>query len=112
MEPRALAVTPRLLILAAEPKWLAVADQVAVPKSLLLHATHVPVPVLESLEAKLVAVCSESVDQAAELKSPELAILVQVTAESVETSVLAVALKPLLAVLLLFAHLFWMASRV
>jgi hypothetical protein len=41
-----------------------------------------------------------------------LAILVQATAESVEISVLAAALKPLLAVLSWFAHLFWMASRV
>lgn len=75
MEPRALAVIPRLLILAAEPKWL-VADvaQAAEPKSLLLLAIHVPEPVL----VRLVAVFSESVDLAAEAKSL-LAMLVQVT---------------------------------
>ena len=78
MEPRALAVTPRLLILAAEPKWLAVADQVAVPKSLLLLAIHVPEPVLVSELERPVAVFSASVDLAAEAKSL-LAMLVQVT---------------------------------
>lgn len=111
MEPRALAVTPRLLILAAEPKWLAVADQAAEPKSLLLHAIHVPVPVLESVVAKLVAVCSESVDQAAELKSPVLVILVQVVTAGLLDQ--AAALKPALAVRLQFAvPQFWMVSRV
>jgi hypothetical protein len=48
--------------------------------------------------------------QAAELKSLLLlVILVQVTAESVETSVQAVALKPLLPALSLYALQFWMA---
>ena len=79
MEPRALAVIPRLLILAAEPKWL-VADvaQAAVPKSLLLLAIHVPEPVLVSELERPVAVFSASVDLAAEAKSL-LAMLVQVT---------------------------------
>lgn len=79
MEPRALAVIPRLLTLAAEPKWL-VADvaQAAEPKSLLLLAIHVPEPVLVSEPVRLVAVFSESVDLAAEAKSL-LAMLVQVT---------------------------------
>lgn len=110
MEPRALAVTPRLLILAAEPKSLAVVDQAAEPKSLLLHAIHVPVPVLESV-VELVAVCSESVDQAAELKSPVLVILVQVVTAGLLDQ--AAALKPALAVRLQFAvPQFWMVSRV
>jgi hypothetical protein len=61
-----------LLILAAEPKWL-VADvaQAAEPKSLLLLAIHVPVPVSVQVSelARPVAVFSASVVLAAEAKS-------------------------------------------
>jgi hypothetical protein len=70
-----------LLILAAEPKWLAVqAAQAAVLKSLLQLAIPVQVLVL----VRPVAVFSATnVLLAAEPKSPELAILVQeTTAES------------------------------
>lgn len=108
MEPRAHAATPRLLILAAEPKWLA-ADvvQAAERKSLLLHAIHVPV--LETV-ARLVADCSESVAQAAVPKSL-LAILVQETTALLLAQ--AAALKPTLADRPQFAEpLFWMASKV
>jgi len=67
-----------LLILAAEPKWLAAEKvQAAELKSLLQHAIHVPV-LLVSVVARLVAACSASVAQAAEPKSL-LAILVQET---------------------------------
>jgi len=112
LDQRARAVTPRLLILAAAPKWQ-VADvaQAAVPKSLLQPLMLVPEPALVSVVAKPVAVCSASVLQAAVLKSPELAIHVQGT-----TVVLldqAAALKPALAVRLLFAApQFWTVSRV
>jgi hypothetical protein len=74
------------LILAAEPKWLAVqAAQAAVLKSLLQLAIMVQVLVL----VRPVAVFSAtSVLLAAVPKSPELAILVQATtAESSDQAV-------------------------
>jgi hypothetical protein len=113
-EPRALAVTPRLLILAAAPKWLA-ADkaQAVVLRSLLQLAIHVPELALGSVAesvARLVVAFSESAAQAAEPRSLA-AILVQAT-----TAVLldlAAALKPLAVLLLLFAvPLSLMDSRV
>ena len=71
----------------------------------------VPEPALVSVVAKPVAVCSASVVQAAVLKSPELAIHVQGTMAALLDQ--AAALKPALAVRLLFAvPQFWMVSRV
>ena len=112
MEPRALAVTPRLLILAAEPKWLAAdADQAAALKSLLQLAIHVQVQVQALVLVRPVAVFSAtSMLLAAALKSPELAILVPVTMAVLLDQ--AAASKLLLVDQQTSAALqFWMASK-
>jgi hypothetical protein len=100
------------LILAAEPKWLAVqAVQAAVLKSLLQLAIHVQVLVQVLVLVRPVAVFwATSVLLAAEPKSPELAILVQAT--TAESPDQAAASKLLLADQQTSAALqFWTVSK-
>ena len=105
-------MTPRLLILAAEPKWpAAVVAQAAGLKSLLQRAILVQVQLQALVLVRPVAVfLATSVLLAAAPKSPGLVILVPVTmAVSLDQ---AAASKLLLADQQTFAALqFWMVSK-